>query len=172
VCQPYRLVVPEAADRTEVDAAQQALLDTVGDSTGTSTRLQKTVPFAELAPVSPDSYLDKQGIEARRFLLQRGADLAGADVNSSVDAARASADEYGLRGAKQETARQQLAREQAYEARMLDPQRVKTTKTHRDAMAGGAKYGTGGIGQARCRRGKTVLMIARRLRGLANARTH
>jgi hypothetical protein len=139
-------VVPEAADRTGVDAAQQALLDTVGEVPEAYTPTE--TEFAELAPVSPDSYLDKQGIEARRFLLQRGADLAGADVNSSVDAARASADEYGLRAAKQETARQQLAREQAYQARVLDPKRVKRLK-RLESMAGGAKYGTGGIGQGR-----------------------
>ena len=139
-------VVPEAADRTKVDAAQQALLDTVGEVPEAYTPTE--TEFAELAPVSPDSYLDEQGIEARRFLLQRGADLAGADVNSSVDAARASADEYGLRAAKQETARQQLAREQAYQARVLDPKRVKRLK-RLESMAGGAKYGTGGIGQGR-----------------------
>jgi hypothetical protein len=139
-------VVPEAADRTKVDAAQQALLDTVGKVPEAYTPTE--TEFAELAPVSPESSLDPQGIEARRFLLQRGADLAGADVNSSVDAARASADEYGLRAAKQETARQQLAREQAYQARVLDPKRVKRLK-RLESMAGGAKYGTGGIGQGR-----------------------
>ena len=138
-------VSPIAPSETEVDAAQKALLDVVGDMPNEYT--PEEVPFAELAPVSPDSYLDPQGIEARRFLLQRGADLAGADVNSSVDAARASADEYGLRGAKQETARQQLARQQAYEDRMLDPQRVKQLK-RMETLGGGAKYGTGGIGQA------------------------
>jgi hypothetical protein len=139
-------VVPEAADRTKVDAAQQALLDTVGEVPEAYTPTK--TEFAELAPVSPESSLDPQGMEARRFLLQRGADLAGADVNSSVDAARASADEYGLRAAKQETARQQLAREQAYQARVLDPKRVKRLK-RLESMAGGAKYGTGGIGQGR-----------------------
>jgi hypothetical protein len=140
------VVVPEAADRTKVDAAQQALLDTVGEVPEAYTPTK--TEFAELAPVSPESSLDEQGMEARRFLLQRGADLAGADVNSSVDAARASADEYGLRAAKQETARQQLAREQAYQARVLDPKRVKRLK-RLESMAGGAKYGTGGIGQGR-----------------------
>jgi hypothetical protein len=139
-------VVPEEADRTKVDAAQQALLATVGEVPEAYTPTK--TEFAELAPVSPESSLDPQGIEARRFLLQRGADLAGADVNSSVDAARASADEYGLRAAKQETARQQLAREQAYQARVLDPKRVKRLK-RLESMAGGAKYGTGGIGQGR-----------------------
>ena len=138
-------VSPIAPSETEVDAAQKALLDVVGDMPNEYT--PEEVPFAELAPVSPDSYLDEQGKEAQRFLLQRGADLAGADVNSSVDAARASADEYGLRGAKQETARQQLARQQAYEDRMLDPQRVKQLK-RMETLGGGAKYGTGGIGQA------------------------
>jgi hypothetical protein len=138
-------VSPIAPSETEVDAAQKALLGVVGDMPNEYT--PKKVPFAELAPVSPESSLDPQGMEARRFLLQRGADLAGADVNSSVDAARASADEYGLRGAKQETARQQLARQQAYEDRMLDPQRVKQLK-RMETLGGGAKYGTGGIGQA------------------------
>jgi hypothetical protein len=139
-------VVPEAADRTKVDAAQQALLDTVGEVPKAYTPTE--TEFAELAPVSPESFLDPQGIEARRFLLQRAADLAGTDVNANVDAARASADEYGLRAAKQETARQQLAREQAYQARVLDPKRVKRLK-RLESMAGGAKYGTGGIGQGR-----------------------
>jgi hypothetical protein len=139
-------VVPEEADRTKVDAAQQALLATVGEVPETYTPTK--TEFAELAPVSPESSLDKQGMEARRFLLQRGADLAGTDVNANVDAARASADEYGLRAAKQETARQQLAREQAYQARVLDPKRVKRLK-RLESMAGGAKYGTGGIGQGR-----------------------
>jgi hypothetical protein len=139
------VVSPIAPSETEVDAAQKALLDVVGDMPNEYT--PEEVPFAELAPVSPESSLDPQGIEARRFLLQRGADLAGADVNSSVDAARASADEYSLRGAKQETARQQLARQQAYEDRMLDPQRVKQLK-RMETLGGGAKYGTGGIGQA------------------------
>jgi hypothetical protein len=138
-------VSPIAPSETEVDAAQKALLDVVGDMPNEYT--PEEVPFAELAPVSPESSLDPQGMEARRFLLQRGADLAGADVNSSVDAARASADEYSLRGAKQETARQQLARQQAYEDRMLDPQRVKQLK-RMETLGGGAKYGTGGIGQA------------------------
>ena len=138
-------VSPIAPSETEVDAAQKALLDVVGDMPNEYT--PEEVPFAELAPVSPESSLDEQGMEARRFLLQRGADLAGADVNSSVDAARASADEYSLRGAKQETARQQLARQQAYEDRMLDPQRVKQLK-RMETLGGGAKYGTGGIGQA------------------------
>jgi hypothetical protein len=138
-------VSPIAPSETEVDAAQKALLGVVGDMPNEYT--PKKVPFAELAPVSPESSLDPQGMEARRFLLQRGADLAGADVNSSVDAARASADEYSLRGAKQETARQQLARQQAYEDRMLDPQRVKQLK-RMETLGGGAKYGTGGIGQA------------------------
>jgi hypothetical protein len=138
-------VSPIAPSETEVDAAQKALLGVVGDMPNEYT--PKEVPFAELAPVSPESSLDPQGMEARRFLLQRGADLAGADVNSSVDAARASADEYSLRGAKQETARQQLARQQAYEDRMLDPQRVKQLK-RMETLGGGAKYGTGGIGQA------------------------
>jgi hypothetical protein len=138
-------VSPIAPSETEVDAAQKALLGVVGDMPNEYT--PEEVPFAELAPVSPESSLDPQGMEARRFLLQRGADLAGADVNSSVDAARASADEYSLRGAKQETARQQLARQQAYEDRMLDPQRVKQLK-RMETLGGGAKYGTGGIGQA------------------------
>jgi hypothetical protein len=138
-------VSPIAPSETEVDAAQKALLGVVGDMPNEYT--PEEVPSAELAPVSPESFLDPQGIEARRFLLQRGADLAGADVNSSVDAARASADEYSLRGAKQETARQQLARQQAYEDRMLDPQRVKQLK-RMETLGGGAKYGTGGIGQA------------------------
>jgi hypothetical protein len=138
-------VSPIAPSETEVDAAQKALLDVVGDMPNEYT--PEEVPFAALAPVSPESSLDPQGMEARRFLLQRGADLAGADVNSSVDAARASADEYSLRGAKQETARQQLARQQAYEDRMLDPQRVKQLK-RMETLGGGAKYGTGGIGQA------------------------
>jgi hypothetical protein len=138
-------VSPIAPSETEVDAAQKALLGVVGDMPNEYT--PEKVPFAELAPVSPESSLDPQGMEARRFLLQRGADLAGADVNSSVDAARASADEYSLRGAKQETARQQLARQQAYEDRMLDPQRVKQLK-RMETLGGGAKYGTGGIGQA------------------------
>jgi hypothetical protein len=138
-------VSPIAPSETEVDAAQKALLGVVGDMPNEYT--PKKVPFAELAPVSPESSLDPQGIEARRFLLQRGADLAGADVNSSVDAARVSADEYSLRGAKQETARQQLAREQAYQARVLDPKRVKKLK-RMETLGGGAKYGTGGIGQA------------------------
>lgn len=138
-------VSPIAPSEEEVDAAQKALLNVVGDMPNEYT--PEEVPFAELAPVSPESSLDEQGREARRFLLQRGADLAGADVNSSVDAARASADEYGLRGAKQETARQQLARQQAYEDRMLDPQRVKQLK-RMETLGGGAKYGTGGIGQA------------------------
>jgi hypothetical protein len=139
------VVSPIAPSETEVDAAQKALLDVVGDMPNEYT--PEEVPFAELAPVSPESSLDPQGMEARRFLLQRAADLAGADVNSSVDAARASADEYSLRGAKQETARQQLARQQAYEDRMLDPQRVKQLK-RMETLGGGAKYGTGGIGQA------------------------
>jgi hypothetical protein len=138
-------VSPIAPSETEVDAAQKALLGVVGDMPNEYT--PEEVPFAELAPVSPESSLDPQGMEARRFLLQRGADLAGADVNSSVDAARVSADEYSLRGAKQETARQQLARQQAYEDRMLDPQRVKQLK-RMETLGGGAKYGTGGIGQA------------------------
>jgi hypothetical protein len=139
------VVSPIAPSETEVDAAQKALLDVVGDMPNEYT--PEEVPFAELAPVSAESSLDPQGMEARRFLLQRAADLAGADVNSSVDAARASADEYSLRGAKQETARQQLARQQAYEDRMLDPQRVKQLK-RMETLGGGAKYGTGGIGQA------------------------
>jgi hypothetical protein len=63
-----------------------------------------------------------------------------------MDAARTSADNYGLRKEKQEISRDQQERQTEFQNRVLDPALVKKMK-RMETFGGGAKYGRGGIGQ-------------------------
>jgi len=133
-----------SADESEVDAAQNSLLGAVGNVP--EDYVPEEFTRTPLEPVDPSEYLDEQGLEARRFLLQRGSDLAGADVDAEISSARESADAYSMRDEKNAMFRDQLAKEQALQDRILDPKRVEKLK-RMETYAGGAKYGRGGIGQ-------------------------
>ena len=132
------------ADESEVDKAQSDLLSAVGNVP--EDYVPEEFTRTPLEPVDPSNYLDEQGLEARRFLLQRGSDLADADVDAAISSARESADAYSMRDEKNAMFRDQLAKEQALQDRILDPKRVEKLK-RMETYAGGAKYGRGGIGQ-------------------------
>ena len=135
----------ETADRSKLDAAQAELLAIAGDTP--DAYVPEEFERTELKPVDPESYLDDQGLEARRAVLQRGADMMGVNVNDEIGAARASADAYSGRARKAGVYDAQLAKEQALQDRMMDPKRVAQLK-RLQTFGGGAKYGRGGIGQA------------------------
>lgn len=135
----------ETADRSKLDDAQAELLAIAGDTP--DAYVPEEFKRTELKPVDPASYLDDQGLEARRAVLQRGSDMMGVNVNDEIGAARASADAYSGRARKEGVYDAQLAKEQALQDRMMDPKRVAQLK-RLQTFGGGAKYGRGGIGQA------------------------
>ena len=138
-------VAPTAPSRSKVDAAQDDLLATIG---AVPEALDVTpTEFAELAPVSADQYLDEEALAARGALLNKAQGDIGADPQAALEAARASADEYTRRGANQQVSAEQLAKEQAFINRTMDPKRV-AQRQRMETFGGGAKYGRGGIGQA------------------------
>ena len=138
-------VAPTAPSRSKVDAAQDDLLATIG---AVPEALDVTpTEFAELAPVSADQYLDEEALAARGALLNKAQGDIGADPQAALEAARASADEYTRRGANQQVSAEQLAKEQAFINRTMDPKRV-AQRQRMETYGGGAKYGRGGIGQA------------------------
>jgi hypothetical protein len=138
-------VAPIAPSRSKVDAAQDDLLATIG---AVPEALDVTpTEFAELAPVSADQYLDEEALAARGALLNKAQGDIGADPQAALEAARASADEYTRRGANQQISAEQLAKEQAFINRTMDPKRV-AQRQRMETFGGGAKYGRGGIGQA------------------------
>ena len=134
-----------AVPKDQVDAAQADMVASMGVM---PEKIQVTdVEKAELAPVYPATYLTPQQLEAQGALISASAADFNLDPQEAIDAARISADEYSLRAEKQETARQQLARQEALNAKRLDPARVEQLK-RMETYGGGAKYGRGGIGQA------------------------
>ena len=135
----------ETADRSKLDAAQDELLAIAGDTP--DAYVPEEFKRTELKSVDPASYLDDQGLEARRSVLQRGSDLMKVNVNDEIGGARASADAYSGRARKAGVYDAQLAKEQALQDRMMDPKRVAQLK-RLQTFGGGAKYGRGGIGQA------------------------
>jgi len=138
-------VAPTAPSRSKVDAAQDDLLATIG---AVPEALDVTpTEFAELAPVSADQYLDEEALAARGAILNKAQGDIGADPQAALEAARASADEYTRRGANQQVSAEQLAKEQAFINRTMDPKRV-AQRQRMETFGGGAKYGRGGIGQA------------------------
>ena len=142
---PIEQVTVDAPSELGVNEARTALLDTVG-AMPPAMEVEK-VAAAELAPVDPATYLTPQQLEAQGALISASAADFNLDPQEAIDAARISADEYSLRAEKQETARQQLARQEALNAKRLDPARVEQLK-RMETYGGGAKYGRGGIGQA------------------------
>ena len=142
---PIEQVTVDAPSELGVNEARTALLGTVG-AMPPAMEVEK-VAAAELAPVDPATYLTPQQLEAQGALISASAADFNLDPQEAIDAARISADEYSLRAEKQETARQQLARQEALNAKRLDPARVEQLK-RMETYGGGAKYGRGGIGQA------------------------
>ena len=142
---PIEQVTVDAPSELGVNEARTALLGTVG-AMPPAMEVEK-VAAAELAPVDPATYLTPQQLEAQGALTSASAADFNLDPQEAIDAARISADEYSLRAEKQETARQQLARQEALNAKRLDPARVEQLK-RMETYGGGAKYGRGGIGQA------------------------
>ena len=138
-------VAPTAPSRDRVDAAQDDLLSTLGAMPEPLD--VSPIEFSELTPVSADRYLDEEALAARDALLNKAQGDIGADPQAALEAARASADEYTRRGANQQISAEQLAREQAFINRTMDPKRV-AQRQRMETFGGGAKYGRGGIGQA------------------------
>jgi hypothetical protein len=138
-------VSPIAPSRDRVDAAQDDLLSTLGAMPEPLD--VSLIEFSELTPVSADRYLDEEALAARDALLNKAQGDIGADPQAALEAARASTDEYTRRGANQQVSAEQLAREQAFINRTMDPKRV-AQRQRMETFGGGAKYGRGGIGQA------------------------
>ena len=141
-------VQPTAAAEVSGEQVATAQADMVDSMGVMPEKIQVTdVKEAKLAPVYPATYLTPQQLEAQGALISASAADFNLDPQEAIDAARISADEYSLRAEKQETARQQLARQEALNAKRLDPARVEQLK-RMETYGGGAKYGRGGIGQA------------------------
>ena len=135
---------PGKADTAGVDAATQTLLDSVGQTPEAIT--PNKIGRAGLEPIPAADYMNETGLMARDQLLNRAGKDFDTNVNSAISGARESADAYTMRDAKNTMYREQGAKEQAYQDRMLDPKRVEQLK-RMETYGGGAKYGRGGIGQ-------------------------
>ena len=133
-----------AADETEVDAAQADLLGVVGNTP--DAYKPEEVERAKLESIPAADYMNATGLMARDQLLNRARTDFDTNVDSAISGARGSADAYTKRDAKNTMYREQGATEQAYQDRMLDPKRVEQLK-RMETYGGGAKYGRGGIGQ-------------------------
>ena len=139
-----KAVKPETVTTTAQDTAQATLLEGLN---AIPPNYDISVPeVAEFKPTDPSKIYDEQGMEIYRSLLQGAANDVGLNVDNSIDAARASADDYLFRDQKRNTYKDQIAREQAFQDRQLDPATVKRLKSM-ETWAGGGKYGRGGIGQ-------------------------
>jgi len=138
-------VSPTAPSTAAVTAAQDSLLATIGE---TPEPLKTTdTEFAKLAPVEAEQYLTEDALAARGALLNKAEGDIGADPQAAIEAARASADQYSGRGINQQISADQLAKEQAFIDRTMDPERV-AQRQRMETYGGGAKYGRGGIGRA------------------------
>jgi len=139
-----KAVKPETVDTTAQDTAQATLLEGLN---AVPPNYDISVPeVAGFKPTDPLKLYDDQGMEIRRSLLQGAANDIGLNVDDSIDAARASADDYLFRDQKRNTYKDQIAREQAFQDRQLDPETVKFNK-RLETFLGGGTYGRGGIGQ-------------------------
>jgi len=132
------------ADESEVNAAQNSLLAAVGNVP--EDYVPEEFERADLKPVPAADYMNKTGLMARDQLLGRAGEDFDIDVDAEISGARESADAYSMRDEKNAMYRAQVAKEQAFQDRMLDPKRVEKLK-RMETYAGGAKYGRGGIGQ-------------------------
>ncbi len=139
-------VAPAAASSAGVDTAQ-AGLDAAIDGILPSKIDPETADFIDLESIPASDYLNETGTDARNKILTEAYKNVDRDVPQERADALAAADAYSLRDAKNETARQQIQRQEDFNARNLAPGRVDQLK-RLETFGGGAKYGRGGIGEA------------------------
>ena len=139
-------VAPAAASSAGVDTAQ-AELNAAIDGILPSKIDPETADFIDLESIPASDYLNETGTDARNKILTEAYENVDRDVSQERADALATADAYSLRDAKNETARQQIQRQEDFNARNLAPGRVDQLK-RLETFGGGAKYGRGGIGEA------------------------